>query len=234
LEQFGAHAVTFDKVGHDLRDLDPDCAEDVAAISELHEGLLPSGVAGLGTRFLRQFFYSRMVREGLIKAALSRIDGDPAGFITMTQQPSKFLNTAITRHWPTVIWHLAVTSLRRPVVLTRLVKLLRINAFRIQRPELSESAQILAIGVRPKYRHPHFVRSTGIRIAPDLVQHAVTQAIALGLREIHLEIDASDRRLLVFYRLLGWQSERYMSDSGVPIIKVHLDLTAPPGGVGRS
>jgi ribosomal protein S18 acetylase RimI-like enzyme len=227
LERSDEHVLTRGEVHYDLRDLDPDRGEDVAAISELHETLLPKGIAGLGTRFLREFFYSTLVREKLIHGVLCRIDGDPAGFITTTQQPGTILSMAIRRYWPAVVWPLTVTVLYRPATLIRLLRLLRLNAFRVskRRAELTGSAQILAIGVRPQYRDPRFVRSSGIQVAPNLVEHAVSWAVDLGLREMHLEVEVSDRKLLLFYKALGWQSERYLSESGVPMIRVHLDLT---------
>ncbi len=213
-------------VEYEVRDLDPDRSEDVAAIARLHQELLKSGISGLGPWFIESFFYVTMVREGLIQAALCLVDGQPAGFITMTNQPGTFLGKAIRSHWPTVMIRLLATCLRQPKVLIRLLHMLRLNLFRLSngRQDVDGTGQILAIGVQPQYRRIDFVKSTGIRLAPDLVGHMISRSIDLGLRELNVVFEKADRPLFMFYKLLGWQSERYSTASGPPMIKLFLDL----------
>ena len=62
--------------------LDPDRAADVDRVAALYEKHLPtSPVVRLGPRFLREFFFAQLVRDGLLGCLVCHVDDRVVAFL---------------------------------------------------------------------------------------------------------------------------------------------------------
>jgi ribosomal protein S18 acetylase RimI-like enzyme len=214
-------------VGHRLREIDPACRPDVAAITHLHLKLLGHGpMARLGELFLRRFCYTVLVREGLMRAALAEVDGGPAGFVAYTSRSITFHRRAIRRHAAYVAWLMALSVLRDPRLLPRLLKAGRLMFSRRAEIRLGQDplGEVLAIGVLPEYRTPQFVQRTGLQIGEKLIGHAVAYFRRVGVTRMRMVVEAGNKPALLFYHRLGGRFEPY-EHAGEPMIQVWLDVT---------
>jgi ribosomal protein S18 acetylase RimI-like enzyme len=210
---------------HEIRQVLAHNPRDTAWAARLHLQLFRDmgPMAQLGELFLRRFCYSLLVQDGLMRAALCEVDGQPAGLIAYTDKSITFHRAAWQRRWPYVAWLVGLSVLRDPRVLPRLVKAARLMSSRRGEVRLGEDpmAEVLAIGVLPEYRSPQFLRRTGLKIADLLLAHAATEFRQLGLAQMRMIVDADNRAALLFYHRLGARFERY-EQAGVPSTLVWL------------
>jgi ribosomal protein S18 acetylase RimI-like enzyme len=219
-------------VGPRLREIDPGDRRDVTTISRLHLALLDWGpMARLGELFLRRFCYTILVREGLMRAALFEVDGRPAGFVAYTHRSITFHRRALRRHAPYVAWLILLSVLRDPGLVPRLLRAVRLMFSRRAEGRLGQDplGEILAIGVRPEYGTPNFVRRTGLRIGDELVAHVADDFRRAGVERMRMVVDAHNKPALFFYHRLGGSFEPY-ERAGEPMVQVWFDLTtvSPP------
>jgi hypothetical protein len=110
----------------DVGFLDGTRGDDVNGVADLHqEFLADSLVVKFGDAFLRKFYYSRLVRDGLIKSTICRADGRVVGFFSYTTDPG-FMGVALRRYPLTVLWLVGTSVLRRPSVLKDVLLVLRL------------------------------------------------------------------------------------------------------------
>lgn len=180
------------------------------SLARMHAQLLPNSPATLlGERFLRDFYYGLLPAGGLIRAAHVTLDGRPAAFIAYTADPNGFMGAAIRRWWYRLAWVLAVSVIERPSRLGALWEAWRIMSTRGADPGVrAGTGEILSLGVLPEFTDPRFVQRTGLRIARDLVQMAVTDLAALGAPNVAVIIDADNRVAQMMYHGLGWRLTR--------------------------
>jgi ribosomal protein S18 acetylase RimI-like enzyme len=189
-----------------LQDVSPENKEDVRAVVDLHLSLIGRGeIAQLGKLFLRKFCYELLIRDGLMKAAICRVNGKPAGFITFTLYSITFHRRAIRKHWLYISWLIFLSILLNPLVLLPLGKALRLVLSRHRQIDHKKepAAEILAIGVLPEYRIPTFIHQTGRRIAEELFMFAVSYFRSLGLSKMDIFYYAFQKQTLLFYLNLG-------------------------------
>src|SRR5437879_6177998 len=85
--------------------LNPRNAADVNAVAELHERYLAdSPVAKMGRRFIREFYYGRLVEDGLIDCVICRVDGHVVGFMAYTGSAYDFLSRGVRHHFLALSW----------------------------------------------------------------------------------------------------------------------------------
>jgi ribosomal protein S18 acetylase RimI-like enzyme len=212
-----------------IREIDPANRRDVAAISGLHLRLLGHGpMARLGELFLRRFCYGVLLRDDLMRAALFEADGRPAGFVAYTSRSITFHREAVARHGAYVAWLVALSVLREPRLVARLLKAVRLMFSR--RAELNLGCdplgEVLAIGVLPEYLTSQFVRRTGVRIGDELVAHAASYLRRTGVDRMRMVVEAHNKPALLFYHRLGGRFEPY-EHAGEPMVHVWFDLRGP-------
>jgi ribosomal protein S18 acetylase RimI-like enzyme len=209
-----------------LYELDPNDANAATQAAQLHLELLGHGpMARLGQRFLSRFCYSVLIRDGLLRAALYEINGQLAGFVAYTERSITFHRTAIRSHWLYVAYVMMISVLRDPRLFFSLVKAVRVMFARRSETCLGTDplAEIVAIGVRPEFRTPGFIRATGLRIAEELVAHAAAWFRRLDLKQMRMIVEAHNRPALLFYHRLGAQFAPY-EQAGEPMVQVWLNL----------
>jgi ribosomal protein S18 acetylase RimI-like enzyme len=212
-----------------LREIDAGDRPDVGAITALHLRLLGHGpMARLGELFLRRFCYTVLLRDGLMRAALFDVDGQPAGFVAYTSQSIMFHREAIRRHWVYVAGLVAVSIARDPRLVGRVLKAVRLMFSRRAELDLGRDplGEVLAIGVLPEYRAPGFVRRTGRRIGEELIAHVVSHLRRAGVTRMRMVVEADNKPALLFYHRLGGRFEPY-EHAGEPMVHVWFDFQAP-------
>jgi len=84
-------------------------------LARLHATLLPaSPVSLLGRRFMEDFYYRVLPREGLEFGAVAYVDQKPAGFVAATHDRNGFMRTAVKRYWPHVLWVIGASVFTTP------------------------------------------------------------------------------------------------------------------------
>jgi len=212
-----------------IREIDPANLADVAAISGLHLRLLGHGpMARLGEMFLRRFCYGVLLRDDLMRAALFEVDGRSAGFVAYTSRSITFHREAVRRHWVYVVWLIALSVVRGPRLVARVLKAVRLMFSRRAELDLGRDplGEVLAIGVLPEYLTPQFVRRTASRIGDELVAHAAAYLRRAGVDRMRMVVEAHNKPALLFYHRLGGRFEPY-EHAGEPMVHVWFDLQGP-------
>jgi ribosomal protein S18 acetylase RimI-like enzyme len=209
-----------------IRDIDPNNKEDVKTITRLHLKLLDWGpMARLGKLFMERFCYTVLLKDNLMKAAISEVDGKPAGFIAYTDKSITFHRFAIRKHLVYVIYLVILSIIRYPWVIFRLPKAIYLMLSRREEKNLGEDpqAEVLAIGVLQEYRNPIFIRRTGLRISKELLDRAASYFKSIGIKKMRLIVDADNTPALIFYHSLGSRFEPYEL-AGAPSILIWFEV----------
>ncbi|MCI0590806.1 MAG: hypothetical protein L0Y67_04260 [Gammaproteobacteria bacterium] len=177
-------------------------------LARLHAVLLPtSAVSLLGQRFLERFYYTILPREGLIFGTVAYVDDQAAGFAVATRDSTGFMRTALARWWPYLAWIVGTSVIVAPTSARAVWQVLRV--MRKQHPLAGDAqGEILSLGVLPVYREPRFIRESGLQISTDLLDRAVAQLSATGVREIRALVRADNTQTKLFYSGLGWTLNR--------------------------
>ncbi len=214
-----------DTVQFSFKEVDATDKVVVSTVALLHQQLLDWGIAQLGILFLKHVCYTKLIRDGLLKATLCQVNGKPAGFVTYTDKAMTFQRTALNKHWLFVSLLLVVSIFSKPRIIFRLIKEIRMIQYRKIRGESSEnySAEILAIGVLPEYRDPKFIYETRLRISQQLIRYAASYFRKIGFKKMHLLVDAFNKPALFLYQSMGGRLEprEYTED---PLFRVWFDL----------
>jgi ribosomal protein S18 acetylase RimI-like enzyme len=213
----------------EIRELNPDNRNDVATVAKLHLALFRDigPMAQLGERFVRDFCYSTLIRDGLIRAALYEVDGEPAGMVAYTDRSISFHRSAIRNHWPYVGWLVLLSVLRNPGIVIRLARAARLMfSRRAEQEVLGEDpmAEVLAIGVLPEYRRPEFARQTGLRIAEELQDYVIDFFRGVGLSTVRMIVDEDNKPALLHWHRIGGTFEPCIH-GGKPSVQIWLDLS---------
>lgn len=211
---------------HVLREINPNNQQDVETITKMHLDLLPWGpLARLGRLFLQRFCYYVLVKDDVMRAALYEVNDQPAGFVAYTANSTTFHRTALKKHWPYVIYLALLSVIRNPLLISRVIKAVRLMISRSTEKNsgFCPLGEILAIGVRPEFRSPQFIYSTGLRISHELFKQVVSYFKSLGLSKMCLSVDSFNRPTLLFYHSLGGRFKHYKL-AGDSKVQIWIDL----------
>lgn len=180
------------------------CAASHAA--DLHAELLAtSPVARMGRQFMRDVYYGALVAADLAVAHVAYVDGEPAGFLTATNDPERFMSRGIQRRFWRTAWGVGRALLTNPARLGVLWETMTLNSSRQYDEQDTLTGELLSFGVREPYRHPGFVRSRGIRVGQELLDVAVAALKARGAKRLRAIVDADNKPAQFFYRGAGWE-----------------------------
>jgi ribosomal protein S18 acetylase RimI-like enzyme len=180
--------------------------EDLAG---LHASLLPeSPVALLGNRFMKDFYYLVLPREGLITGAVAYVEDCPVGFVVATHDSSGFMRAALRRWWPSLVGVVALSLVSAPKSIHAVWQAIRVMAKRSHNDASQSDGEILSLGVLSEYRTPNFIKRSGLRIGKDLIDCAVDQLEAKGVKAIRAIVASDNTPTKLFYSGLGWTLRR--------------------------
>jgi ribosomal protein S18 acetylase RimI-like enzyme len=174
-------------------------------LAALHAELLPtSPVAKLGTRFLERFYYSVLPAVDVVFGAVALVDGDPAGFIAATDDSANFAGNALRGRHLVAMWAAVSSVLVTPGRLTTAIEVLRLALARTSIDRREPQGEILSMGVREQYRGSRFVAESGLHIANDLADDAMSFLRTKGCKQVRAVVDADNLAARFFYSGLGW------------------------------
>ncbi len=187
--------------------LDPDNATDVADVAALYEQFLPtSPVVRLGPRFLREFFFSRMVRDGLLGCLVCRVEGRVVAFLSWTDRPSDFIGRGIKRHFVALSWIMLRSIAARPAFLRELLATMRMVSRRsgdsgTTGPEAGV-IEAISLVVPPEFQR-HVPPGGKSRLTSRLVQALADHARAAGAERVIYVVQPSNAASCIFFSGMG-------------------------------
>jgi ribosomal protein S18 acetylase RimI-like enzyme len=175
--------------------LSPDDLGQVQAAAALHAELLGhSPIPRLGGLFMRRFFYSTLVRDGLVRSSLYRSGGRYVGFLSITEKPFTFMSEGRRKHMIRLALVLGVALLARPARIAILWEILR-RGGREMPPDPDRTGEILSIGVLPDAR--------GTGAARELLEEGLRHLRRKGFACVEFSVDCGNDRAIAFYRAFG-------------------------------
>lgn len=215
-----------------LREVVPADSEAIAWAARLHRELFSDIglIAKLGERLLRRFCYTVLVRDGLMKATVFEVDGEPAGLAAYTTDSKALHAAAAERYLGLVLRETLVSMLLEPRILLGFPGAFQLLREREHEPIESGGpvAEMLALGVMPAFRTPDFVRRTGLRIGDLLLAHALADLKQAGCRQARGVVLAENRPALMFFRMRASRIEPY-PHAARPSYQVWFDVDKPKG-----
>ena len=186
--------------------LDPRNPDDVNAVATLHESLLAgSPLARMGGRFLREYFYSRLLADGLYDCLVCRADGRIVGFLTYTDRPAEFMSLGLRRHFVSIARIMLASVVRQPSLIRDLLFVARLMRDRSATPDngaLRNAAEALSLAVSE--RHQELVPEGGsTRVAVRLFHEMASDLRKRGGQRVVLHVDPKNRAANLFYSALG-------------------------------
>lgn len=174
--------------------------EYIEALTKLHSDLLPeSAVSKLGSFFMRKFYYSTLVKKGLIDAYLYDCDGKYAGFISCTAYPFDFMKNGILTSPFKLIYVLIISILALPSRLFTLFKMIGDNFPAGAKNELGNSGQFMSFGVIEEFRKQTAEDSS--KAIPQLLMDQVFEHFkSMNIDSFFLLVLESNERAIKFYK----------------------------------
>lgn len=141
-------------LNNNLVRLEWDNAEHIRAACHLHRTLLPESILSkLGNLFLSKFYYSILVKEGLIDVYLYKQGNAYAGFIACTNSPFTFMDTGKKKHFLRIVLILMLSIALQPARLIHLTKMKNDPSLAsLQKTYGNGIGQFLSFGVLEEYR----------------------------------------------------------------------------------
>jgi dolichol-phosphate mannosyltransferase len=198
----------------------------IADISDLHKDLLPSSpVVKLGRRFTENFYYRVLPAEGYISGAVAYVDSRPAGFVSFTDDSTRFMRRAAGSHIVSLAGLVMWSVLANPLRIAALWDAAGIMRGRKYSFGAGRLGEILSIGVLPEYRSKEFRERTGVHLARRLLDLALLQLRSAGVSAVTAVVDADNLRSQSLFESAGFrvQSDKPQGWS-VPSVELVLDL----------
>ncbi|MEO6445124.1 MAG: hypothetical protein ABIZ91_03640 [Gemmatimonadaceae bacterium] len=192
--------------------LDPDDAADVDHVAALYEEYLAtSPVVKLGPRFLREFFFSQLVRDDLLGCLVCRVDGKVIAFLSWTNHPSDFVGRGIKRHFVSLAWIMVRSIAARPVFLRDLLHTMRMVSRRAGDSGTSGDEQgvieAISIVVPPAFQK-HVPPGGKSRVTVRLVQTLAEHARGQGVTKVLYVVQPTNMSSCMFFNGMGCDFEK--------------------------
>lgn len=162
---------------------------------------------------MTEFYYSKLIRDGLIHCDVFMHEGRVAGFCAYTDFPFSFMAEGIRRHRLSLTAILSVSIAADPSRLAVLFGARTLSHKRKLRKDSREKGECLSLGVVPEFANIRDPQS-GIRISHALFRKALDHFIQARFKEILLVIEKSNRHAFAFYEGYGAlpQESDYVAD----------------------
>ncbi len=212
--------------------LDPDNAVDVDRVAALYEEHLPtSPVVRLGPRFLREFFFAQLVRDGLLDCLVCHVEGRVVAFLSWTNHPSDFIGRGIRRHFLALSWIMVRSVLARPAFVRDLFATMRMVARRSGDGGTSGNPagviEAISLVVPPEFQR-HVPPGGTSRLTVRLVQTLADHARGQGVTQVLYVVQPTNPASCIFFSAMGCEFEkRTYAGETVYVYRHELAETAP-------
>jgi len=202
-----------------LEFLDHYSAADVESVARLHENYLAdSPVVALGPRFIRQFYYRKLVQDGLLGCIVCRADGRVVGFISYTREPRTFMSLGIHRHFWFLSWVMGVTILTRPAILKHIWATWRMMGDRAR--DLHEKptpggAEVISMATEKEYLK-HVPPGGKSRVPARLYEKVIEHLRDEGFARVIFLVQPSNTASNLFFAATGCEFDKIMI-AGAPV-----------------
>ncbi len=175
--------------------------------AELYEHLFDeSPVVGLGRRFLTEFFFTDLVRDGLIRTILYLRDGNAVGMVTYTAYPASFMAQGARNHPLRVMRALLAAVLAKPSRVRVLVRSFMFGRTRARHVN-EKTGELLTFGVRHDFSRL-VDEDSGQRLPNLLFDQALWYFKDRGFDRVEWNHRGHDAAPLVLYRSYGARIEK--------------------------
>ena len=230
----------------DILELSDSSRADLDEVAAMHLELLSFGpMAGMGRRFIREICYRGLLRTGIFRVAICRIDGQAAGFIAYTAKSSQFHRIGLTENWLGACRETMLAIIANPDRIRDLFRSLRVLRSRRSEPDNppQSDGEVVCVAVRPKYLGRTMKLCSGRRVSVELILYAAKRLSSLGVTKMRMLIDHDNKSVMLLYHSLGGEftpfeqaGERmYRVDFGIErLLKDHgeedsVDSSGKPG-----
>jgi ribosomal protein S18 acetylase RimI-like enzyme len=182
--------------------------DDVAALYEKH--LADSPVVLLGPWFLREFYYSTLVADGLVGVLFYRVNGRVAAFLSYTRNPGGFIGEGARRHPLRLGW----TMLKSVVLQPRLIGSILTAVGYVSRRRGDSSrlfgdglAEALSLVVPPEYQRlvpPGRKSRLTVRLVEELAEHLAKD----GVTRVLYPVEPRNTSSCLLFSSLGCEMEK--------------------------
>lgn len=174
--------------------------EDIEALSGLHSYLLPeSAVLKLGPYFIARFYYSVLVKKGLIDAYLYKHSDKYSGFIACTDYPFDLMKLGSKGSFYRLLRVLFISILSNPMRLFVLFKIVKDKFPSEARSKLENAGQFMSFGVLEEYRK-NTDENTGKTVTQSLMDQVFEHFRERGKKSFFLLVLESNERAINFYK----------------------------------
>jgi ribosomal protein S18 acetylase RimI-like enzyme len=187
------------------------CIADVNAVADLHVRYLPdSPVVRMGERFLRKFYYTKLIEDGLMGCEICRTDGQVVGFISYTKYPLDFMTRGIRKRFFYLSWLIFTSIVVRPAMIKDILFVLRIMRERSSeshKPSEGNIGEVLSLVAHSEYRR--YIPPGGkSRLSSRLFETMVKYFRGEGFDRVHLMVQPSNLASNIFFQTMGCEFEK--------------------------
>jgi hypothetical protein len=206
--------------------LNPRSATDVDRVATLYEEhLADSPVVLLGPRFLREFFFKKLVESDLLGCLVCRVDGTVIAFLSWTNHPGDFIGRGIKKHLVALSWIMLKGILAKPSTLKELLSAIRIVSKRSgdagseHDPKAIEAISLVVPPEYQKYVPEGGKARTTVRLVQDLAAHARKQ----GTERVLYVVQPRNKASSIFFAVMGCElNKRTYAGEEVYVYTHHL------------
>lgn len=206
--------------------LNPRNATDVWRVATLYEEhLADSPVVLLGPRFLREFFFKKLVESDLLGCLVCRVDGNVIAFLSWTKHPGDFIGRGIKRHFIALSWIMLKGVVEKPSTIKQILSAVKIvtrrsgDAGSAHDPKAIEAISLV---VPPEYQKhvPEGGKArTTVRLVQDLAEHARQQ----GTERVLYVVQPRNKASSIFFAVMGCElNKRTYAGEEVYVYTHHL------------
>lgn len=190
--------------------------EQVDAAAKLHQELLSdSPISQLGYQFMTRFYYTKLIKAGLVNCDLCKHEGKYVAFLAYTKYPFTFMEEGRRRYFLYLSFLLLESLLLNPYRIKTILKVIQIGRKRQFKKNGNKTGEMLSFGVLEPYGNVRD-ETTGLRISNLLFERALAYFKKEGFVRIRGEIKKDNKPSLLFWSLYGgvikdhrWSKQSY-------------------------
>lgn len=206
--------------------LNPRNATDVGRVATLYEEhLADSPVVLLGPRFLREFFFKKLVESDLLGCLVCRVDGNVIAFLSWTNHPGDFIGRGIRKHFVALSWIMLKGLVERPSTIKQILSAVKIVSKRsgdAGSEHDPKAIEAISLVVPPEYQKhvPEGGKArTTVRLVQDLAEHARRQ----GTERVLYVVQPRNKASSIFFAVMGCElNKRTYAGEEVYVYTHHL------------
>jgi hypothetical protein len=206
--------------------LNPRSAADVDRVATLYEEhLADSPVVLLGPRFLREFFFKKLVESDLLGVLVCRVEGKVIAFLSWTNHPGDFIGRGIKKHFIGLSWIMLKGILAKPSSVQQILSAVKIvtkrsgDAGAAHDPKAIEAISLVVPPEFQKHVPEGGKARTTVRLVQDLAAHARKQ----GTERVLYVVQPRNKASSIFFAVMGCElNKRTYAGEEVYVYTHHL------------